>query len=436
MEGPVLVECVVDPRAAAAAQALTALARAGASSEDRDAIGGSWRFSTGRRRTSSRAEICEAPSHSRSQRRGHPPALPEDPAPRRQRERLRDHRVLALFGYGSVYATAHATSRILATRPIGLEAFHEHQRGAGASACSHRLREARRRGQHGMTRHRSARSGARLARPRVVDRREPHRRARGSPPAVRGRRRRSGEARAVPSRARPHDRAARLHAHRLRSLRRRVRPHARHLRSEDGRGRPATRSRRASSTRSWPSRASSDSRSSSAASRRSARSRGCLHARSAHGSRSVNVRRRSRRGAASCSGRTRSTTLLAARCTRRGGGARLRRRSAERSALVRAPALRLRRARRRAAPPRGGRPRAETLVVTAGFSCREQICHGTERPALHLAEILRMALQAGAPEGVVRKRSPVRALVTIGLAVAAVVAVRRLSWRRAGGTAW
>jgi Fe-S oxidoreductase len=41
----------------------------------------------------------------------------------------------------------------------------------------------------------------------------------------------------------------------------------------------------------------------------------------------------------------------------------------------------------RAAPP-------ETLVVTSGFSCRQQIAHATERKALHVAEVVQLALAA------------------------------------------
>jgi Fe-S oxidoreductase len=37
---------------------------------------------------------------------------------------------------------------------------------------------------------------------------------------------------------------------------------------------------------------------------------------------------------------------------------------------------------------------AETLVVAAGVSCRQQIEHGTGRRALHPAEVLRDALAA------------------------------------------
>ena len=41
----------------------------------------------------------------------------------------------------------------------------------------------------------------------------------------------------------------------------------------------------------------------------------------------------------------------------------------------------------------------ETLIIANGFSCREQIAQGTDRHALHLAEVLQMALQesAGGP---------------------------------------
>jgi hypothetical protein len=35
---------------------------------------------------------------------------------------------------------------------------------------------------------------------------------------------------------------------------------------------------------------------------------------------------------------------------------------------------------------------ADTLIVAAGTSCREQIKHGSERHALHPAEVLRQAL--------------------------------------------
>jgi len=35
----------------------------------------------------------------------------------------------------------------------------------------------------------------------------------------------------------------------------------------------------------------------------------------------------------------------------------------------------------------------ETLIIANGFSCREQIAQSTDRHALHLAEVLQMALR-------------------------------------------
>jgi Fe-S oxidoreductase len=37
----------------------------------------------------------------------------------------------------------------------------------------------------------------------------------------------------------------------------------------------------------------------------------------------------------------------------------------------------------------------DTIVIADGFSCREQIEQGTGRRALHLAQVLRMALREG-----------------------------------------
>jgi hypothetical protein len=34
-----------------------------------------------------------------------------------------------------------------------------------------------------------------------------------------------------------------------------------------------------------------------------------------------------------------------------------------------------------------------TLIVADGFSCREQVLQGTGKPAVHLAEVLKMALK-------------------------------------------
>jgi Fe-S oxidoreductase len=35
----------------------------------------------------------------------------------------------------------------------------------------------------------------------------------------------------------------------------------------------------------------------------------------------------------------------------------------------------------------------DTLIVADGFSCREQVLQGTGKPAIHLAEVLKMALK-------------------------------------------
>ena len=39
------------------------------------------------------------------------------------------------------------------------------------------------------------------------------------------------------------------------------------------------------------------------------------------------------------------------------------------------------------------RASAHTLLMTDGFSCRTQIEHGSDRSALHLAQVLQMAMQ-------------------------------------------
>ena len=36
---------------------------------------------------------------------------------------------------------------------------------------------------------------------------------------------------------------------------------------------------------------------------------------------------------------------------------------------------------------------ADTLIVADGFSCREQIAQGSERQAMHLAQVLQMAMR-------------------------------------------
>ncbi|GAB2794534.1 FAD-binding and (Fe-S)-binding domain-containing protein [Halomonas shantousis] len=80
----------------------------------------------------------------------------------------------------------------------------------------------------------------------------------------------------------------------------------------------------------------------------------------------------------------------------------------------------------------------ETLIITNGFSCREQIAQATPRRALHIAEVLRMAMERpqiaadGPPERIVeqrrmqaRRRSNQRA-AAVGLAVAGGLLMWRL----------
>ncbi|HEY9854759.1 MAG TPA: FAD-linked oxidase C-terminal domain-containing protein, partial [Stenomitos sp.] len=80
----------------------------------------------------------------------------------------------------------------------------------------------------------------------------------------------------------------------------------------------------------------------------------------------------------------------------------------------------------------------ETLVVTDGFSCREQIAHGTERRARHLAEAIHAGLQAegrlGArpPVSLERPRSRLPGTIGAGLLIAAGLVVYRLAQRRGG----
>ena len=37
----------------------------------------------------------------------------------------------------------------------------------------------------------------------------------------------------------------------------------------------------------------------------------------------------------------------------------------------------------------------DTLIIADGFSCQEQIAHGTDRHALHLAQVLQLAMRYG-----------------------------------------
>jgi hypothetical protein len=89
---------------------------------------------------------------------------------------------------------------------------------------------------------------------------------------------------------------------------------------------------------------------------------------------------------------------------------------------------------------------AGTLLVADGFSCREQIAQLTERRAVHLAEIVRLALhpelQGAHPCAESRlidaHRRPAaapepRELLLLGILAGALVAAGRAIWRRMGG---
>jgi Fe-S oxidoreductase len=89
-----------------------------------------------------------------------------------------------------------------------------------------------------------------------------------------------------------------------------------------------------------------------------------------------------------------------------------------------------------------------TLVIANGFSCREQIEQHTPRRALHLAEVIKLALDGGSREGshpetaiVERREREVRRSMVraaIGIGIGAVVAVGALATVRAIGrrSAW
>jgi hypothetical protein len=89
----------------------------------------------------------------------------------------------------------------------------------------------------------------------------------------------------------------------------------------------------------------------------------------------------------------------------------------------------------------------DTLIVADGFSCREQIRHGTGRHALHPAELLTLALQrqavssAHAVEARLREKAAwpglgtalcAAALGSGGLLLLGLTARRRLSAPRPG----
>jgi Fe-S oxidoreductase len=80
---------------------------------------------------------------------------------------------------------------------------------------------------------------------------------------------------------------------------------------------------------------------------------------------------------------------------------------------------------------------AESLIIADGFSCREQIAQCTDRQALHLAEVIAIALHgASAPDGsypekpqVERRQADMeRSMKRAGLGVAGVAAGAALLW--------
>jgi Fe-S oxidoreductase len=65
----------------------------------------------------------------------------------------------------------------------------------------------------------------------------------------------------------------------------------------------------------------------------------------------------------------------------------------------------------------------DTIIIADGFSCREQIAQGTDREALHLAQVLQMALKNEAPGELPERRYPDDA---------ATLDVPKLVWKAAG----
>jgi len=74
----------------------------------------------------------------------------------------------------------------------------------------------------------------------------------------------------------------------------------------------------------------------------------------------------------------------------------------------------------------------DCLIIADGFSCREQIAQGTNRHAMHLAEVLQMALQQGSSDAVVSY--PERPRVE-RRAAEVQRSMRRAAWTLAGGVA-
>jgi hypothetical protein len=87
---------------------------------------------------------------------------------------------------------------------------------------------------------------------------------------------------------------------------------------------------------------------------------------------------------------------------------------------------------------------ADTLLVADGFSCREQIAQATDRRALHLADLMQMAIDEGpdGPRGDYPERRYVadyaaaaraasrRALVAVGVGAGVALAIAAARRRR------
>ncbi len=87
----------------------------------------------------------------------------------------------------------------------------------------------------------------------------------------------------------------------------------------------------------------------------------------------------------------------------------------------------------------------ETIVISDGFSCRSQIEHGTDRHALHLAQVIQLAQnprrngsgsrrpEDALPDSPTNQADPSRALpAAIGAIVLAGLATSIYVWRRSG----
>jgi hypothetical protein len=79
----------------------------------------------------------------------------------------------------------------------------------------------------------------------------------------------------------------------------------------------------------------------------------------------------------------------------------------------------------------------ETLIVADGFSCREQIAQTTDRRALHLAQLLQMALYERSDDPVAEPasntpKSRVRNVAIAGGLLAGVALVWRAGKHRLG----